>query len=290
MKHYYGAFVMQPLPARDSLNQVIEYHEKHNVCLFEDLHFALQYITHTAHKNSMRAHTVPLGPELNQYLTLPGVGMLYRLSATTSVQRNLQFASEDERAQGICYVGSIDGAIIHEKKGVLIQDDFVHTPIEVCEINELPAAINDRIANYVLLDDILKTTPTHVLSQFTPQSLTPKKLAFSLGPQAPMHHNFRTDCPQDDNFWNIHKMLYEHSAGLRYVVDLTPKMYNMYRDVYTQHVIAGTDADVATVKAADEILNKLIEIAQQNHDTDALNILQEAAEHNTVEFDEPVEI
>ena len=106
----------------------------------------------------------------------------------------------------------------------------------------------------------------------------------SIGPDAPSRHGFTTEYPQDQKFWDIHKMLWEKQAGIQYIVERTPFLYDRYRDSYARNIVTGYSSELSSAKAALVVLNQLSELAASYRDTRMEDILQEAGEQAALDM------
>lgn len=282
-QEFYGAFVLSPLQVLTNLDGAITAQEQNDVALFRSASSAFGYIGRKAQEKAIQAHTVAMGDDLNEFHKLRGVGIMYRLSVPDEVIRQMNSVSPEERYQGMQCKGDITGSTKLEQQAVFVADEFHSRPIEIIPMTQVKEELMCRAQNYEPLDVILANTPVNVRRQFSPQLMFPEALQMSIGPDAPSRHGFTTEYPQDQKFWDIHKMLWEKQAGIQYIVERTPFLYDRYRDVYARNHVTGCSSELSSAKAALVVLNQLSELATSYRDTKMEEILQEAGEQATLD-------
>lgn len=277
-QEFYGAFVLSPWQVCTNLDNAIAMNEHNNVALFRSASNAFGYISRQAQEKSIQAHTVAMGDKLNEFHKLRGVGVMYRLSVPDKVLQQMTPAGLEERYHGMQCKGDMTGSVTLEQQAVFVADEFHNKPIEIIPIGKIAEELKSRAQNYELLDVVLSNTPAAVRAQFSPRFMFPEALQMSVGPEAPARNGFTTEYPQDQKFWNIHKMLWEKQAGIQYIVERTPCLYDRYRDSYARNHVTGDSPELSSAKAALVVLNQLSELAASYRDTRMEDILQEAGE------------
>lgn len=283
-QEFYGAFVLSPLQVLTNLDNSIAINEQSNVALFRSASNAFGYIRREAQEKSIQAHTIAMGDDLNEFHKLRGVGILYRLSVPDKVLQQMNDVSLEERYHGMQCKGDITGSTKLEQQAVFVADEFHSRPIEIVPMAQVKEELVCRAQNYEPMDVILANTPANVRRQFSPQLMFPEALQMSIGPDAPSRHGFTTEYPQDQKFWDIHKMLWEKQAGIQYIVERTPFLYDRYRDSYARNIVTGYSSELSSAKAALVVLNQLSELAASYRDTRMEDILQEAGEQAALDM------
>lgn len=279
----FGAFVLSPLQVLSNLEGAVATNEQLNVALFRAPSYAFGYIQKEASFASIPAHTIGMGKNANEFFKLPGMGVMYRLNVPDSVLRQMGESTLEERYHGMVCKGDMTGATIMERQAVFVSDEFHNRPVEIVPMPQAIDEMKRRAKNYEPLDIILKNTPASVRATCSPQFTSPEALQMSVGLNAPSQNGFTTEYPQDQKFWDMYKMLWENKAGIQYLVDALPIMYNQYRDGYARGIVRDESPELAAAKAVVTVLNWTQERARQYHDTRMEDILQDAGEDAVLE-------
>jgi hypothetical protein len=208
---------------------------------------------------------------------------MYLLSVPDKVLQQMNPAGLEEKYHGMQCKGDMAGSITLEQQAVFVADEFHNKPIEIIPIGNIVEELKNRAKNYVWLDRVLSNTPAAVRAQLSPKLMSPEALQMSVGPEAPARNGFTTEYPQDQKFWDMYKMLWENKAGIQYLVDALPIMYNQYRDGYARGIVCDESPELAAAKAVVTVLNWTQERARQYHDTRMEDILQDAGEDAMLE-------
>lgn len=276
MKQYYAAIVLSPLQVLTNLENSITAKEAGDVALFESPSNGFSYVRSMAKNQSIQAHPTALGQDLNQFFQLPGVGVMYRVALPQDAV--MQEPSYDDKCRGIVGRCSITDAVKLEQQAIFVDDDFNHKPIEVAPMAQITSELSARAQNYEIIEAALANTPADVRKQFSPNLMPYEAMRMAAGPDSPARNGFTSQYPQDQKFWDMYKMLWENNAGIQYVVDALPIMYNKYRDGYARGIVRDESPALAAAKAVVTVLNWTQELAKQYNDTRLEDVLQDAGE------------
>ena len=276
-KLYYAAY---SLPAMSLLSGDADTNmaraEAKEVAYFDSLSNALSFVSRESMKKALPATTVPLGPNLDESFKIPGVGVIYDVWLSPEQAASLQQPDTRDSFRGIKMKGPMMGEV-HSVGFVLEQDDFTAQPQDVVDAQNLRAALSARHTSFQMMDDVLENTSLEVRKKSSPQTMFYESLRMTFGPNSPIRNDFHAPYPQDQKFWDIYKMLCDEHAGLQYFESFG-LLYSKYRDAYARNMIGtNRNVDASTTQAKIEVLNKIINIAENTNDTRMEGILKDEA-------------
>lgn len=278
-RQMFGVVMISPLQALANPEDVIARKEATDVAIFESPASAFQYIIEQGEMNGVPGHITPIGHALNRYFEVPSVGIMYRLvDPADMVIQPQEVTHPSDVLRGMQYHGPITPFDVVEQKAILVSDEFHTQQVEPIEMSELRETLSKRLKCFDKLEEVLENTPAYIRKNFSPENIPVDAIKKSLGPDAPVHHDFVAPQPQDQKFWDVQKTLWDNKAGFPYVVDMVPFTYNRYRDVYARNIVGGDSMEVASSKAAAVVVDRMMKKAVELKDGRMEGVLQDIGE------------
>ena len=272
MNQLFGAYVLHPADVwSNNFDNTRQMKEHMPMMFFKAPSQAFDYIRHEANLKSMPATNTPMGQNLNEYMKMPGVGIMFNVNAPIDVFESLQ----EKRVPGAFVVGyeaRLTDMRIMEEKAVLPTDEF--SKLAIVEIPDIKDALSARYVSYQLLEQSLANTFHAQRRELTPEWLSGDNLKRVFGPEGMIQKGFQTPYAQDQRFYDVMQALWENNAGMQYM-DRVEEFYSKYRDVYALEKVRNGTEDVAQLRAVIAVINRLSDIAKSHEDDKMEDVLKE---------------
>lgn len=275
MKQLFGVYVLHPADVwSDSFEKTRAEHESEHMVFFGNAAAAFRYVEKEAAKLSMPATRTPVGQELDGYLKLPGVGVMFNCMAPTNVAESLQpVRIPNTFTEG--YVARLSDMRVTEAMCIMPETDFHgFGPVSFEDVHK---ELSARYANYQALEKTLSYTQEATRQGYNLSWLPGSPLRFVYGPEGMLAKDFQTEYPQDERFFNLMKDLWSEKPGFQYM-DAAESLYSTYKDVRARNLVNDKPEDVAQLRAVVAVLGRLSKIAEETGDLRMGDVLQEYGE------------
>ncbi len=275
MKQLFGVYVLHPADVwSTNFEQTRAQHESEPIVFFPDASAAFRYVSKEAKKASMPATHTPVGKNLDGFMQMPGVGVMFNCMAPTNVMESLQLQRiPNSFAEG--YVARLSDMRISEAMCILPETEF--HKLEPVAFDDVKKALSDRYAVYQLLEQTLAQTPEAVRQGFETSWISGSPMQFVYGPNGMLSKGFATEYPQDERFFNLMKDLWTEKPGFQYM-DAAESLYSNYRDVRARNLVNDKPEELSQLRAVVSVIGRLSKIAEQTGDARMQDILQEYGE------------
>ena len=280
MKQLFGVYVLHPADVwSDNFEKTRAEHESEPMVFFGNAPAAFRYVEKEAAKVSMPATRTPVGKELDGYMKLPGVGVMFNCIAPTNVAESLQpVRIPNSFTEG--YVARLSDMRVTEAMCIMPETDFHgFGPVS---FDDAKKELSARYANYQALEKTLSYTQEATRQGYSLSWLPGSPLRFVYGPEGMLAKDFQTEYPQDERFFNLMKDLWAEKPGFQYM-DAAESLYSTYRDVRARNLVNDNPEDVSQLRAVVAVLGRLSKIAEETGDFRMGDVLQEYGEQASLD-------
>lgn len=280
MKQLFGVYTLHPADVwSTNFEQSRAQNESEPMVFFPDASAAFRYISREAKKTSMPATQTPVGKNLDGFMQLPGVGVMFNCMAPTNVMESLQLQRiPNSFTEG--YIARLSDMRVSEAMCILPETEF--HKLEPVAFDNVKKALSDRYAVYQLLEQTLSHTAESFRQGFETSWIAGSPMQFVYGPNGMLAKGFATEYPQDERFFSLMKDLWSEKPGFQYM-DAAESLYSTYRDVRARNLVNDKPEDVSQLRAVVAVLGRLSKIAEETGDLRMGDVLQEYGEQASLD-------
>jgi hypothetical protein len=289
----FGVYILHPADVWSSkFEQIRAERETEPMMFFKAASAAFRYIERWGSGKGMPATITPIGENLQYFPKLPGVGIMYNVTASQDVVERLKRTTTGYEMP---YEGNLSDMHILECQCVFPRDYLHDKGLKTVDVDQVQEELSNRYESYRLLEQTLSHTTEEVRRGISWHMVNASALESVYNENGMIRSGFTTPHPQDQSFVQIAKTLWESNAGFQYM-ERMQALFSTYRDVYARNIVSDISPEASQLRAAVAVLQQLETIANATKDTRMLDIFEAhsedyavaalQAEHNDIEQQE----